>query len=83
MTERTNDMAVVDAAGDVANSPVASYVPTEKSVESGGFIAAWEEIKFLFTTREGLVGNYELVYRFCFHARLDFADRRAVAMRGY
>lgn len=83
MTERTHDMAVVDAAGDVANSPVASYVPTEKSVEGGGFITAWEEIKFMFTTREGLVGNYELVYHFYFHTRLDFADGRAVAMLGY
>ncbi|PWW79686.1 Xanthine/uracil permease [Tuber magnatum] len=55
-------MAVIDAKAGVANSPVASYVPTEESVEKGWFVAAWEEIKFLFTTREGLLGNYDYAW---------------------
>jgi len=83
MTEPTNDMAVGDAVEDFSNLPVTSYDPTGKSVESGRFAAAWEEIKFLFTTREGLLGNYESVYHLCFHASLHFANWGTVAMHGY
>ncbi|CUS08797.1 unnamed protein product [Tuber aestivum] len=54
-------MAVIDAKEEVVNSPVTSYVPTEGSVGKGWFVA-WEEIKFLFTTREGLLGNYDYAW---------------------
>jgi len=68
MNERTDDMPV--GVEDAANSPVACYVPTEKSVENGWFVSTCEEIKFLFTTREGLLGNYESVYHLMFPCEL-------------
>ena len=68
MTEPIDDMAV--GVEDVANSPVDSYVPTEKSVETGWFISTCEEIKFMLTTREGLLGNYESVYHLLFPCEL-------------
>ncbi|CZT15519.1 uncharacterized protein RCC_12157 [Ramularia collo-cygni] len=49
-----------------AQSPPSSgeYVPADRVQPPAGWNAMWEEIRFLFTTREGLIGDYDYKYLF-------------------
>jgi hypothetical protein len=35
------------------------YVPAEQSKQTGKWRAMWDEVKYTFTTRDGLIGNYD------------------------
>ncbi|SMR50556.1 unnamed protein product [Zymoseptoria tritici ST99CH_1E4] len=48
----------------VTDSQSEGYVPTEKSKEIGQWRAMWDEVKYTFTTRDGLIGDYDYQYLF-------------------
>lgn len=54
-----------ESAMDVRESPAASehYVPPQEAKnEAATWQTMWEDVKHTFTTRDGLIGDYDYAY---------------------